>query len=93
MSAYVLFQFDPTNQDVLEKHGQLVMQSAQPYQAEFFIPPTMPEALEGDTSHQMNVMLRFPSADEARNWYNSDAYQQGKHIRDGELNMVITLLA
>ncbi len=92
MSAYILFQFDPTNQEILEKHGKLVMETTQAYQAEFFMPPTANEALEGDSPRQMSVMLRFPSAEVARNWYESDAYQQGKHIRDGELNMLITLL-
>lgn len=93
MSAYVLFQFDPTNRDVLEKHGKLVMETTGSYGAEFFMPPTPNEPLEGESPRQMSVMLRFPSPDDARNWYQSTAYQQGKQVREGELNMLITLLA
>jgi uncharacterized protein (DUF1330 family) len=69
------------------------MQSVQEHGAEFFLPPTTAESLEGEPPRTMNVILRFPSAADARNWYRSETYQQGKKVRDGELNMLITLLA
>lgn len=93
MAAYISFHFDATNPDVLQKHGQVVMQTLQGYDADLVYPPVAVEALEGDAFRSMNVMLKFNSAEEARGWYYSDAYQEGKKVRDGELNMIVTLLA
>lgn len=92
MSAYVMFQFDPTNREAMEAHGKVVIESAPVYEAEFFMPPTLIGRIEGDLTHQMMAILRFPTAEKAHAWYNSQAYQDGKQVRDGELNMLITLL-
>lgn len=40
-----------------------------------------PEALEGEWHGTQTVLLEFESVDAAREWYNSDAYQEAAKLR------------
>lgn len=39
------------------------------------------EQIEGDWHGTQTVLLEFESVDAAREWYNSDAYQQAVNVR------------
>lgn len=91
MSAFVMFQFDMTqNSEALHAHGQTVMQTSAPFNAELLVPPTATKALEGDAP-STSVLLKFNSKEDAQAWYSSEAYQTGKQVRDG-VDMIVTLL-
>jgi uncharacterized protein (DUF1330 family) len=40
-----------------------------------------PEALEGEWHGTQTVLLEFESVEAAREWYNSDAYQEAAKLR------------
>ena len=40
-----------------------------------------PEVLEGEWHGTQTVVLEFESVDAAREWYNSDAYQEAARLR------------
>ena len=42
---------------------------------------TEPEVLEGDWHGDQTVLLEFESVDAAREWYDSDAYQEAAKLR------------
>lgn len=50
-----------------------------------------PKALEGQWNPESLVMIKFPSLEQARKWYNSQDYKTLKAIRhaSGEFNAVI----
>src|SRR5215467_7287384 len=50
------------------------------------------EMLEGDSSVQGVVLFEFSSMEEARRWYNSDAYQNAKARRKGAANFDLILV-
>ena len=52
---------------------------------------TKPEALEGEWHGTQTVLLEFESVEAAREWYNSDAYQEAVKLRQAaaDCNAVI----
>jgi uncharacterized protein (DUF1330 family) len=45
-----------------------------------------PEVLEGDWHGSQTVLLEFDSVEAAREWYNSDAYQEAAKLRQAAAN-------
>ena len=43
--------------------------------------------LEGDWQPSRLVMLEFEDLDAAKRWYESDAYQEAKKLRDGAAHL------
>jgi uncharacterized protein (DUF1330 family) len=42
---------------------------------------TNPQVVEGNQGATQTIVLEFPSVDEAKAWYNSDAYQEAVKLR------------
>lgn len=40
-----------------------------------------PDVIEGEWDHNMTVVVEFPSVEDARAWYEGDAYEAVKEIR------------
>lgn len=70
-----------------EKFGQYVKATsglAQQYGGETMIVGKIEEVFEGDVDSEERVIVsRFPSADAARSYVNSNEYQAGKKLRIG----------
>ncbi len=49
------------------------------------------ETLTGDADYDVFVLIEFPDADSARNWYQSAAYQALIPNRDEAADMLFTL--
>jgi uncharacterized protein (DUF1330 family) len=47
-----------------------------PYQGRLLAYDEEPEVIEGKPEHPRTVLIEFPSAKEARAWYNSPEYQK-----------------
>lgn len=45
-----------------------------------------PEVLEGEWHGSQTVLLEFESVEAAREWYNSDAYQEAAKLRQAAAN-------
>jgi uncharacterized protein (DUF1330 family) len=55
--------------------------SLEPYGGRFIVRGGATECVEGSWDAERTVVIEFPSIDQARAWYNSDAYQQLAAIR------------
>lgn len=75
MAAYVLALVDVHTPDRYENYRREVPATLEPYQGRFLVRGGPREVLEGDLAPQRVVIIEFPDAARAREWYASAAYQ------------------
>lgn len=80
MAVYVIAGYDITDPKRFEDYGPGVMPLLQKHGAEVLAADFESETLEGE-ARKVNVVLKFPSAEAARNWYNDPAYGPVRQIR------------
>jgi len=80
MAAYIIANIDVTDGDVYEDYKRQVPSTLAGFDAEYLARGGDMEILEGD-AHPRVVIIRFSNMDDARTWYNSQAYQGPKAIR------------
>ena len=76
MAAYFIFNHkvldpDTLNNDYLPK----AVESLEPYNPEILVLDSNAEVIEGGTDETRMIVLKFKSREEAKEWYNSPAYQ------------------
>jgi uncharacterized protein (DUF1330 family) len=81
MPAYLIAEIDVTDPAGFEEYRQLVPATVQQYGGRFLIRGGAVEALEGDWQPTRVVVTEFPSLEQARRWYNSEAYRAPKALR------------
>ncbi|MFO1244497.1 MAG: DUF1330 domain-containing protein [Ramlibacter sp.] len=82
-SAYVIANVDVTNPEQYEEYKKLSTIAMKAHGAEVCIRGGKVEVLEGDWNPARFVMLKFPSVDQARAFYNSVEYEAAKKAREG----------
>lgn len=81
MVAYVVFTREKTtNQAELEAYARKAPAAANGHSVSFLTLYGKHEVLEGPAMEGVAI-LQFPSIEEARNWYNSAAYQEASAHR------------
>jgi uncharacterized protein (DUF1330 family) len=92
MTAYVIAEIDVHDPDLYREYGALVPATLGPYGGRFIVRGGHCETLEGDWQPPRMVVLEFPTAEQARSWYNSpeysDAIQMRKRASTGKLIVV-----
>jgi uncharacterized protein (DUF1330 family) len=81
MSAFVLVEVDIHDPEVYEEYKKLTPGSIEPYGGKFVIRGNPVQVMEGEWKHDRLVLLEFPDKESALEWYNSEAYQKAKIIR------------
>jgi uncharacterized protein (DUF1330 family) len=81
MSAYIIGDVAVTDPAGYEEYRAQVLDTLAPYQGRFLVRGGAFAVLEGDWPSQRLVVLEFPSAEQARAWYGSPAYQRILPIR------------
>jgi uncharacterized protein (DUF1330 family) len=90
MSAYVVVHATPKDADKMQAYGA----AAGPTLAAFggkLAARGPAEALAGEHSHKLMVVLEFPDKDSARRWYASPAYQAAIPVRLQAMDSVFIL--
>ena len=82
-SAYVLANVTVTNPEQYEQYKKLSTIAMQAHGAEVCIRGGSVQVLEGDWSPGRIVLLKFPSMEKARAFYDSPEYQAAKNAREG----------
>lgn len=80
MSVYMIATYDITDPRGYEGYVPGVLPLLQKHGAEILAADYEAEALEGRAAG-VNVILKFPSEEAARNWYNDPDYDRVKQIR------------
>jgi uncharacterized protein (DUF1330 family) len=89
MSAYLVFNYTVTNPDGYQAYPPAAMPTL-PGDAEVVVADYESEPTEGEPGH-VTVVLRFPSKEAARAWYESEPYQAIKHHRTSNIEGVAVL--
>ncbi|MFQ5691297.1 MAG: DUF1330 domain-containing protein [Gemmatimonadota bacterium] len=80
MAAYLVANYRITNSESYAAYPPAVVPTLASHDAEILVADYESEALEGDPS-SVTVVLRFPSKEAARAWYDSPEYQSIVHLR------------
>jgi uncharacterized protein (DUF1330 family) len=91
-SAYILANVDVTDPQQYEQYKKLSTLAMQAHGAEVCVRGGKVEVLEGDWNPQRLVLLKFPSTEKARAFYDSPEYAAAKAARQGAAIMRMTLI-
>jgi uncharacterized protein (DUF1330 family) len=82
-SAYVIANVEVTNPQEYEEYKRLSTIAMKAHGAEVCIRGGKVEVLEGDWTPNRVVMLKFPSMEQAKAFYNSVEYGAARKAREG----------
>lgn len=91
-SAYVLANVQVTNPQQYEEYKRLSTIAMQAHGAEVCVRGGATEVLEGDWTPHRVVLLKFPSKEKAKAFYDSPEYQAAKKAREGAAVMRMVLI-
>ena len=77
--GYIIITEDVKDPAGMAEYGKLASQAMAGSKLLSF--DAKPEVLEGEWHGTQTVVLEFDSVDAAREWYNSDAYQEAAKLR------------
>jgi uncharacterized protein (DUF1330 family) len=81
MSAYVLVDIEVHDPVEYEEYKRLAGPTVGLYGGRYIVRGGATEVLEGDRVPHRTVVLEFPTADDARRWWNSAEYAPAKVLR------------
>lgn len=84
-NAYIIVGFNPTNQDKLQEYAAQVPATLASFSGEVLAKGPA-QQLHGEGDHQVQVVLSFPSRQQAHDWYYSDDYQALIPTRDAAMD-------
>ncbi len=81
MSAYIVVEINVKDAQTYERYKQLAPPSIAAYGGRYLVRGGKTETLEGEWHPARLVLLEFPSAEQARAWWNSPEYAEAKALR------------
>jgi uncharacterized protein (DUF1330 family) len=81
MAAYVIVEVEVLDKEKYDNYRPLAAKTIAQYGGRYIVRGGASEVLEGDSKPGRLVILEFPSAEVARNWYNSPEYNEGRAMR------------
>jgi uncharacterized protein (DUF1330 family) len=83
MAAYVIVETDITDPEQYEQYKAASPAAVQAGGGRFLVRGGELAVLEGDWHPSRLVVLEFEDLAAARDWYESEVYQEAKKLRDG----------
>ena len=81
MPAYIIVELEVTDPGAFEEYRQQVPATIAQYGGRYVVRGGATETLEGGWNPKRLVVLEFASMDQAKRWYNSEAYRAPKALR------------
>jgi len=81
MPAYIIVDVEINDPVEYEDYKRLTPISLRKYQGKFIVRGGKTETLEGGWDPQRIVVLEFPNAQLAKNWWSSEEYAPAKALR------------
>ena len=81
MSAYIVVQVEVTEPAGYDEYKKMVPSSLAAYGGKFVVRGGACETLEGSWQPKRLVVLEFPSAAKAKQWWESSEYRDAKALR------------
>jgi len=79
--GYVVAQIKVTDLAQYKKYISLVLPTIEIFGGEFLVRGGKSVSYESEPIGDRNVIIRFPSYENAYNWYHSDEYKAAKQLR------------
>ena len=79
--GYVIAEVDVTDPSTMQKYGEKVPETLAPFNHHYVVRSSKIQALEGEAPKGGIVIIAFDSAEKAREWWDSPAYDAIKPIR------------
>lgn len=91
MAAYMIFDVTVNDPETYEGYKKLTPVTLTLYDGKFVVRGGIAETIEGNWKPGRVVVLEFPSAERAREWWNSPEYAPAKTIRQSAAftNMIL----
>ncbi len=83
MAAYIIVHVDVHDMEQYKAYMQLTPDIVKSFGGKFIVRNGDKETLEGKEVEKRVVVLEFPNMEAGRAFYNSDAYQAAKAVREG----------
>lgn len=83
MAAYYIFQIEVTDPERYKDYVAVAPATIANHGGEYLVRGGDYEVVEGEWPARRMVVLRFPSMEQARAWYDSAEYAQPKSMRHG----------
>jgi uncharacterized protein (DUF1330 family) len=91
MAAYIIVGLTPKDEEKIQQYGAQVPPTLAQYKGEILIKGPV-EQLHGQFDYKSQVILAFPTRDDAVNWYHSDGYQALISTRDQGMDSQFQLI-
>ena len=91
-SAYIIANVDVKNPEQYEEYKRLSTIAMKAHGAEVCIRGGKVDVLEGDWNPARMVLLKFPSTEQARRFYDSTDYGAARQAREGIAVMRMVLI-
>ncbi|WP_310725561.1 DUF1330 domain-containing protein [Streptomyces sp. N2A] len=93
MAAYVISEVDVLDEELADVYRELAEASIRRYDGRYIVRGAVPEALEGTwPSSRRVVVVEFPDADRAKEWYASSEYADALEVRKTALERRLLLV-
>ncbi len=92
MPAYLIVRVNVTNPEQYDEYKKLTPAAVAAHGGTFIVRGGPHEVLEGPAEDRRMVVIEFPTADDARSFYDSDAYRVAREVRAGAAEMDIVLV-
>ncbi|WP_049631209.1 DUF1330 domain-containing protein [Cellvibrio sp. pealriver] len=92
MPAYITVNFTPTDKEKLQQYISAVPATLAKYNGEYLARGVF-ETLSGNIDYEMQVILAFPTREQATGWYYSPDYQTLIPLRDAGMRAQFQLLS
>ena len=91
MTAYLIAQINVTNEESYKDYLAKVTDIVHKFGGEYIVRAGKFETVLGKWNFKRNVVIKFPSVEKAREFYNSDEYKPVRKIRieNSECNLII----
>jgi uncharacterized protein (DUF1330 family) len=87
MTAYVISEVEPLDENNFENYRNLAKASIEKHGGRYLVRAALPQAAEGDWPQQRRlVIVEFPDMETAQRWYSSDDYAHALAFRDRALS-------
>ena len=90
--GYVIAQINVSDPDTYASYIKLVLPTIEYFGGEFLVRGGRAESYEGKPPGDRNVVIQFPSYQQAQDWYHSDIYAEAKQLRMSASTSVQTIV-
>ena len=90
--GYVIAQINVTDSVAYTAYVERVLATIELYGGEFLVRGGRAESFEGTPPGERNVVIRFPSYEQAKSWYHSTEYAPVKVMRMAASTSVQTIV-